>query len=310
MNLETIPGFCDNLLDRADYRRRDDRWIAKRLSDTSTRIVQFAADRALIDLTNPDNPQISWLAPDRLADRQGHTPVVFLGLDGDGRALFATMVAHSVQEAEGLALPDGIKQIDLRSLAVQGLLATGDIGLLSQARSMLHWHQRHRYCGACGAVTVSADAGYRRHCDSCGLDHFPRTDPVVIMAVKRGRDLLLGRGAQFDPGVYSALAGFMEPGETIEAAVRREIFEETGISVSDVQYHSSEPWPFPASLMIGMICEAGSGTLDIDHDELEDARWFSASEAMAMVEGRHHAGLRIPPPVAIASRLIRSCLYD
>jgi NAD+ diphosphatase len=146
--------------------------------------------------------------------------------------------------------------IDLRSLAVQGLLAPGDLNLLAQGRALLNWHQRHRFCANCGQRTTLADAGYRRHCEACGASHFPRTDPVVIVAVVRNGRCLLGRQPHFLPGVYSTLAGFVEPGESLEEAARREIQEESGIRVGPIRYHASQPWPFPASLMIGLIGEA------------------------------------------------------
>jgi NAD+ diphosphatase len=152
------------------------------------------------------------------------------------------------------------------------------------------------------------DAGYRRHCPACHANHFPRTDPVAIMIVRRRGRLLLGRQPMFQPGMYSALAGFIEPGETIEDAARREIFEESGIRVGEVRYLSSQPWPFPSSLMIGLIGEALTTDIVIDRDELEDVRWFDAPEVIAMLERRHPDGLTLPLPFAIAHHLVLAAL--
>ena len=203
-------------------------------------------------------------------------------------------------------MPDNAKLIDLRSLAAQGVLTHSDLGVLAQARSMLGWHATHRFCATCGAPSAVAEAGYKRQCKSCGREHFPRTDPVVIMIVVHGDDCLLGRGPHFPEGSYSALAGFVEPGESIEEAARREVVEESGIKVGAVDYHSSQPWPFPSSLMIGLIGYAETRELVIDHDELQDARWFPRSEVKQMHEGTHPEGLFTPPPLAIAHHLVRA----
>ena len=166
--------------------------------------------------------------------------------------------------------------MDLRSLAVAGFLPQGELAILAQARSLLHWHERHGFCANCGAKTEMRDAGYRRHCGACTTDHFPRTDPVIIIAVRHGKRMLLGRQSAWPEGMYSTLAGFMEPGETIEEAARREVFEEAGISVGEIRFHSNQPWPFPSSLMIGLIGEALTDDIVIDPKELETARWFEA----------------------------------
>ena len=155
---------------------------------------------------------------------------------------------------------------------------------------------------------MAAEGGYRRHCASCGLDHFPRTDPVAIIVVIDGERLLLGRQKHFAPGVYSALAGFMEPGETIEDCARREVFEEAGIRVGKVDYYASQPWPFPANLMIGLIGEALNSDIVVDQVELEDARWFTRAEALAMLADTHPDGMKVPTPMAIAHHLLRAVL--
>jgi NAD+ diphosphatase len=189
---------------------------------------------------------------------------------------------------------------------VQGLVAPEHLPPLAEAKAMLQWHMRHRFCANCGAPTAPACAGWKRECPACKVEHFPRTDPVVIMLAIDGERCLLGRQTRFVASTYSCLAGFMEPGETIEDAVRRETREEAGIVCGRVRYFATQPWPFPMSLMIGCHAEATSTTITIDREELEDARWFDRSEAAAMLMRKHPDGLITPPPIAIAHHIIRA----
>jgi NAD+ diphosphatase len=214
-------------------------------------------------------------------------------LDADGVAWFATRVA----EQEGL--------VPLRSLYVDGVLPKPVVDLLAQARSLVHWHERHGFCANCGSATEMQDAGYRRVCASCKAEHFPRTDPVVIMAIRHGDDFLLGRQAAWPPGMYSALAGFMEPGETIEQAVQREVLEEADIRVGKVSYLASQPWPFPSSIMIGVVGEALSRDITIDPSELEEAHWVSRDVLRQMLRGKHPQGHFASRPQAIAHYILR-----
>jgi NAD+ diphosphatase len=200
--------------------------------------------------------------------------------------------------------------IDLRSIAVQGLLPPEELGIVAEAKALLFWHSRHRFCAHCGQSTALSCAGFRRDCASCGTQHFPRTDPVAIMLVHRRDRCLLGRQARFIPNSYSCLAGFIEPGETIEDAVRRETFEEAGIRVGAVRYLASQPWPFPSSLMIGCIGEALTEEIVLDRDELEDGRWFAKDEVRRMLAREHPDGLITPPPMAIANFLMRGWVED
>jgi len=177
---------------------------------------------------------------------------------------------------------------------------------LAEAKAILHWHARHRFCSTCGAPTQSVEAGWRRDCPQCKAQHFPRTDPVVIMLAIDGDSCLLGRSPRFIPGMWSCLAGFIEPGEAIEDAVRRETLEETGIRCGRVQYFASQPWPFPSSLMLGCYTQALTREIVVDSEELEGARWFSRDELARMLLRRHEHGLTTPPPVAIAHHIIRS----
>ena len=178
--------------------------------------------------------------------------------------------------------------------------------LIAQAKAMIDWHQRHGFCPRCGAPTKMMDAGYRRLCEKCNAEHFPRTDPVVIMLAIEGDACLVGRGKLFPRGMFSALAGFVEPGETIEEAVRRELMEEASVKVGEVTYYATQPWPFPSSLMIGCFAKAESRDVKADETELAEVRWIERHVARELIEGKAVDGLRVPPPIAIAHHLIRA----
>jgi len=197
-----------------------------------------------------------------------------------------------------------LKITDLRSIAVRGLVEAEHLPPLAEAKAMIGWHSRHRFCPNCGTPTQVVQGGWRRDCPNCHVEHFPRTDPVVIMLVVAGERCVLGRSPRFASTMWSCLAGFAEPGEAIEEAVRREVSEEVGIATGRVHYFASQPWPFPMSLMIGCHAEALSNDIVIDHSEIEDARWFDREELKLMLEGRHPDGLTTPPPVAIAHHII------
>lgn len=297
-------AFIVNRLDRAAARRGDTQWLKAR-REGAARQVAFVGEKVLIAINGRES-QIAEPRPDWPCGPGGDADCIFLGLDGDGAAVFAHLL-HSDEAAFAPLIERGeLAAIDLRSLAAQGALPPDELGLLAQARSLLGWHATHRYCSTCGAETSMGDAGYKRVCGACAREHFPRTDPVVIMLAVRGDKCLLGRQSRFPPGTYSALAGFVEPGETIEDACRRELMEEARIAAGAVRYHSSQPWPFPSSLMIGLIAEALSEEIALDDDELEDARWFTRDEARLMLEDRHPDGIRAPNPIAIARQLVTS----
>lgn len=291
-------GFSGSHLDRAGNPRRDTAWLASQRQAATSRFLVLRELKALIDIgTKP--AKIAW--QDRSwADAHADLPTIFLGL-ADGVAHFA-IDADKADDAIGLH-GETQKYIDVRSIAAQ--LAAEEAAILAQARSLIDWHQRHGFCAQCGSKTELAEAGYVRRCtnESCNAQHFPRTDPVVIMlAVRRdaktGEDMvLMGRQSRMPPGMYSALAGFMEPGESIEEAVRREIMEEAGVPTGNVRYLCSQPWPFPSSLMIGCIAEATDARITVDPHELEDARWFSRTEVAEMLErGKQRLAPTDPPP--------------
>jgi NAD+ diphosphatase len=280
-------AFTGNSLDRCANQRGDTAWLAECRRDPKARMVHINGDKTLFA-----NGRLVTDVPATMDE------TVFLGLDGDAVPWFACRsdVADNLR--------------DIRSLAMEALLPGNELGIIAQARSLIHWHERRGFCSNCGARNVSADAGYRRHCAACNMDHFPRTDPVIIIVARHGGRILLGRQTTWQPGMYSALAGFMEPGETIEAAARREVFEESGIRLGAVAYVASQPWPFPASLMIGLLGDALSDDLLIDAKELEDARWFSHEEARMMIARTHPQGLWATNPMAIAHLLVRAAIQS
>jgi len=285
-------GFAGNVIERRSE-HRDEATVAAALGNADARFYLFRGDKVL--RKSPTEPLFSAREAGDLGAAGGQ-PILLGWREG------VPHIAALVSEATALA--PSILQSDLRSLASEGTLAGEHIGALAQARSLLNWHGRHGFCSMCGTASVMALGGYRRDCPNCGAQHFPRTDPVVIMLATDGERALLGRQPRFQPGVFSCLAGFLEPGETIEDAVRRETQEESGIRIGRVRYHASQPWPFPTSLMIGCFAEAVSTDIRRDEEELEACRWFPREEVAAMLAGTHPDGLRTPPPMAIANRLI------
>jgi NAD+ diphosphatase len=282
--------FAAAPLDRAGHRRTDPEWLARAIDDPAAGAVVGTAAGVLVD---DRGPVLVPAAP--VAVLPGAGEPVFLGLDGS-----APVFAIDVERAgDGVAarLAPGARVAGLRDVAPQ--LTPGDAGLLAYAAAELNWQRRHRFCANCGNPTASAEGGHLRVCPRCGAQHHPRTDPVVIMLVHDDGRALLGRQAAWPERRYSALAGFVEPGESLEAAVAREVAEEAAVAVTDVTYRSSQPWPFPASLMLGFWARWAGGEPTTLDGELEDVRWFSREEIR-----ERRDGLKLPPPLAIARRLI------
>ena len=301
--MSQIHVFAGNPLDRAANHRRDAAWLKMKLAAPETRFLPLWRLNAL--LSTDDKPTLVWLTPDVVAGLALTADPILLGLAGDGAPRFAIDV--STIEAPEAHPAFGGAFVEVRAAAQQ--VTIPEAGILAQARTLVDWHRRHSFCAVCGAPTAGGDGGYMRVCrnEACKAQHFPRTDPVIITLVTRPGFCLLGRSARFPTQTYSALAGFMEPGESIEEAVRREVLEESGIEVGAVRYHSSQPWPFPASLMIGCMAEATTQTITVDPVEIEDARWYSLAQVRRALDGDDpETGLKVPQPLAIAHQLIRA----
>ncbi|WP_406856200.1 NAD(+) diphosphatase [Alsobacter sp. KACC 23698] len=298
-------GYSVNRLDRRAEHRDDADYLAGLAASPKARSVVLRGDVPVLRRVAEGHDAL--FSPAEVADMGSVREEAFLGLDGDAPVYAALLDAPAPENDQG---GDDLVAIDLRSIAMQGLLPPPMLGVLAQAKSLMHWHQRHRFCSNCGQPTRVGSAGWKRECPACEAQHFPRTDPVVIMLAVRGDRCVLGRQARFVKGVYSCLAGFLEPGETLEDAVRRELFEEAGVQTGQVRYLASQPWPFPASLMIGCVAEALADDLTVDFKELEDARWFTRDEVRSMLKGQHPDGIGCPPPIAIAHGLLRAWAED
>lgn len=312
MRIAETVTFGGSGLDRAAQLRGD----APALAQMQSTGLVLAVWRGKLPVAAQGGLQ--WLAPEHPALTPGHPPIL-LGLQ-DGNALFAQDISAwepdlTVQSTgffdaalqQHPDLPEGVAFADLR--AVMTALSAREAELAATARALCDWHARHGFCAACGARSDAQQAGWQRGCPACGAAHFPRTDPVVIMLVTLGNSVLIGRSPGWPEGMYSLLAGFVEPGETVEAAVRREVFEEAGIRVGAVRYMASQPWPFPASLMLGCAADALGSEITLDPAELDDAIWISREEMVRVLAGAH-ASIRPPRRGAIAEFLIRNWLAD
>lgn len=300
-----IP-FSGNPLDRVSEKRIDVEWMAARLRDPTSFILPMW--RLQPFLLGPDNArgplEAGFLRPGLVESLAGPDGIsVLLGVE-NGSAYFALDISEARDPANEGPLAGLGHFREMRAASMQ--LPAKDTAILGQAKAMIDWHQRHGFCPRCGRPTTAADAGYKRVCTNCRAEHFPRTDPVVIMLATHGDACLVGRGKQFPRGMYSALAGFVEPGETIEEAVRRELKEEAGVDAGRVTYYATQPWPFPSSLMIGCHAETLTQQIVIDRSEIEEARWFDRDELELMLTRKHPHGLTAPPPIAIAHHIIRA----
>ena len=299
--------FAGNPLDRSDNERRDPEWLAACLADDRARYLPFRDLEVLVRQASP--PELAWLGAERLDDVGVREQAVLLGLRDGVPQLAIDVSALGAPALEALAA--GAEFAATRGVAAA--LPAGDSGVLAQARSLLDWHARHGFCAACGGPTAPRLGGGVRRCGACDAEHYPRVDPVVIVLVTLGARALLASPSARAGTMFTCIAGFMEPGEAVEEAVRREVFEETGVRVGAVRYHSSQPWPFPSSLMLGCHADAASEDIAVDLGEIAEARWFARDDvarALAASAGGWDAvgdlGFAIPPPMTIANQLIRA----
>jgi NAD+ diphosphatase len=285
-------------IDRAAHRRADEAWLERAFTDKAVLILVIRDGAPLI----ARDGGLVWMGPEAVRIAAG-SPRLFLGEDKAGAPVFAVELPAAFS-LDG-SLIEGIGEfLDFRQAAAR--LPEMDANCASTARSLFLWHASHRYCARCGGQNGVIDAGWKAQCAACGAEHFPRTDPVAIMlAVKDGR-ALIGRQKFWPPGFMSCLAGFCEPGETIEQAAAREMFEEAGIvcDPARAEYIACQPWPYPSSLMMGFILPAESDEIHIDANELESARWISRAEMRDILAGKH-AELFCPPPQAIAHHIMK-----
>lgn len=316
MRIAESVTFAGGGIDRAAWLRGDAAALAARLQAPDTRVLPVWRGKPLFQ-----GDGAGYLSANHPIFDMAGAETVFLGLAG-GAALFARDVS-AWQPPEGSDLPqqgffDASEQRlpdlpeDWRFAELRGLMAglsAADAEIAAMAKAVLGWHRSHRFCSACGKESAVAQAGWQRSCPACGAQHFPRTDPVVIMLVTHGNRTLLGRSPGWPEGMYSCLAGFMEPGETPEAAVRREVAEETGVPVGRVRYLASQPWPYPSSLMIGCHGEAEATAITLDPAELEDALWLSREDVATMLAGAHPV-IRQPRRGAIAAFLLSAWVAD
>lgn len=304
--------FQGGLKNRAHAERQNASWVTNAQKRDTAQFLPFFDLKPLIDVSG-ETVKLKWLSATDVTDFLGQETCVLLGLSDAGAPLFALTVDSLVA-----GLPEGAsplstqgKFIDTRSISLQ--VPAGEAAVVAQARALLDWHLRHPFCAVCGSATQMTDAGAKRTCPNpdCGADHFPRTDPVVIMMIVDGDDVLLGRPARLPKGLYTALAGFIEQGETMEEAVRREVFEESGIVVDEVRYVLSQPWPWPSNLMFGCIGRAASRTIHMDADEMEDVGWYTIDHVRQGLMGSLDVDseeFRLPAPMTAAHHIARHWL--
>jgi len=300
---DRIIPFSGNPLNREAVRRRDAKWVAGHLGDERGRYLPFAKLNPL--LKQGEERQLAWAKREMFEDIETPEPV-FLGTHGEV-AHFAVDVSSVDEPEETLGVADVASFEDLRAMV--GVMPGPDASIASQGRAYVDWHARNGYCATCGGGTRAVQGGAHRVCTECAIEHFPRTDPVAIAAVVHGDQCLLGRGPGWPSNMFSALAGFVEPGESLEEAVRREVLEESSIVVGRVRYIASQPWTFPSSFMIGCLAEAETTEISIDRAEIEEARWFSRDQLAKGLAGETDE-VMVPPPMAIAHHLIRAWIDE
>ncbi len=306
MSLSAIANvFAGNPLNRASDRRGDAAYLARLLEDPQTLALPLWNGQPLIDAAE-SGMRLAYVSGDLAHEiAGGDERLLFLGLWRE-TAVFAVDMEGGADPTAGPLNGFGVFK-DMRAMGAA--LSGPEAAIAATAKGVFEWRRRHRFCAACGQPSQVAEGGWKRVCAACNAEHFPRTDPVVIMLPVIGERCLMGRQAIWPKGMWSALAGFLEPGETIEEACARELNEEAGLVARRVHYHSTQPWPFPNSLMIGLIAEIEAGEAHPDQTELEAVRWFTRSEARALLKGEI-AGAFCPPPLAIAHQLLKTWAHE
>ena len=303
MPLSTYQNiFSGNPLNRASERRGDVSWLAEKLLASDSLAIALWNGKPMVERSQGGDLQIAYI-PSRLAEdlSGGAERLLFLGLWQE-TAVFAVDLEGGHDRADGPLAGMGRFE-DLRGVAMR--MPGSDAAMAATAKSMFEWRRRHRHCSACGEHTNVVDGGWKRQCPACNAEHFPRTDPVVIMLAVHGERCMLGRQEAWPKGMYSALAGFLEPGETIEEACARELEEEAGLKTVSVAYHSTQPWPYPSSLMIGLVAQVASDEATPDQTELSEVRWFTKPEARGVLAGEVE-GVFAPGAMAIAHQLLKT----
>ncbi len=302
MSLSAVANvFAGNPLNRASDRRTDAAYMESLLADPQTLTLPLWNGQPFVE-KGPNGLRLAYVSGELARELAGGPERrLFMGLWKE-TAIFAVDIEEAFNPATGPMAELGEFR-DLRALGA--VLAPGEAAIAATAKGVFEWRRRHQFCAVCGQKSEAAEGGWKRVCPACKAEHFPRTDPVVIMLPVIGERCLMGRQAVWPKGMWSALAGFLEPGETIEEACAREVYEEAGLTATRVHYHSTQPWPFPNSLMIGLIAEVAEGEAKPDEAELEAVRWFTREEARMLLNGEI-PGAFCPPPLAIAHQLLKS----
>jgi len=295
--------YSGNPVDRGEKERRDDQWIADKAKDPTSRFLPLHDLNVMVTEGGEDG--LGWINVADLERLSVDATPIYLGML-DGTTHFVVDISGQEKAVAELSEGNGYRFVDARS--VTDIISRPDSGIVAQARAQVNWHNRNGFCAICGGETFVKRGGQVRKCSKCDIENYPRTDPVIITVVSDGDRCLLGqsrRGRLSRTNTYSALAGFVDQGESIEEAVAREVMEEAGIQVGEVRYHSSQPWPFPSSLMIGCHADAATTEINFDADEMNDVKWFTRDEVVLALEGKSDT-LALPQPIAIAHHLIRA----